>query len=984
MANHATPEAKIEAFWTARAQGMNIKDAAVEAGCSYKQARSWDQGRIQRANAIRERLMDEGLSFGPGNIQLRSEARKGLENFEYFRRRYWGHVSRPWQVNLADHVVRIFDSHDAPADEFGRHYLVANMPPGGGKALALDTPLATPTGWTTMKDVQIGMQVLGDDGKPCTVTYKSEVFYDHDCYEVTTDDGCSIIADADHLWRAQMEHDRPAGYKPRKDAYPGKTGPKITVEPGWRIYTTTDLARPRSKRPCIPLTAPLDLPERELPIDPYILGCWLGDGTTTEASVTIGDEDIDHFRAEFARAGHPLIDRPGSPITYGISNGFRTLLRRNWLLGAKFVPYAYLKASQSQRLALLQGLIDTDGHVDTKGRIEFTTTKKNLAVAVRSLIHSLGYKASMLEHRTSLRGVDCGPRWRVNTKMPDAARLPRKADRCKPLTRSTGRYVTARPIESVPTQCITVDSPNRCYLAGEGLVVTHNTSWARDTASWLIVRDRTVRILWGSRTEGQSQDNVRLVRDILGTPVPAFVSEQDKRRRGAIDPTGCLSIDYGAFKPPRGGQWDSKSFTVVLPGDQIGTNKENTMAAYGQDSGFLGGRYDLSFWDDLVDQKNYRTIDARDKLRQWWDTQAESRVEPGGLVVLLGQRLSPDDLYRYNLDKTAVIFDENGEEVYSPEARKYHHIVYPAHFDERCEGIHSPKVAKPWPDGCLLDPTALTWQVLRTEQSNNDSNYRIVYQQEDIDPSSALVKRVWVEGGQDSDGVFYHGCYDEDRNPFSKPKRPGTYWSVITVDPSGVKNWATQWWAIHHQTQDRYLIASFAGSMYANELLDNDPSGGFTGLLEDWWQIGRRISLPVTHVIVEHNTTQRWLKDFDHWKRWTRSRQVLGVGHATNKSTKLDPDKGVSILRTPFKHGLIRLPGTFEGRKMSAQLVTEVTHYPFGTTSDQVMAAWFMEHWLPTHGRKRDYEGAGIMARPSWAGSANDRPTWIHSVKASA
>lgn len=511
------------------------------------------------------------------------------------------------------------------------------------------------------------------------------------------------------------------------------------------------------------------------------------------------------------------------------------------------------------------------------------------------------------------------------------------------------------------------------------------TSLMRDIVTWVIARNRSTRVLWGSREEGQSTQNVAKVRGVLEALTPIYIDEMEKQRRGATDAVGCLAADYGAFKPVRGsGAWGAKAFTVALPDNAVGANKESTLAAYGMDSGFLGGRYDVNIWDDVVDIVNYRLAESRAVLREKWDNKAESRVEPGGIVVLVGQRLSPDDLYRYCLDKKVVVFDSDGEEVIdAADRRQYTHICYPAHDESRCEGIHAPSKALPWPAGCLLDPIGVPWQHLRTVASNNDSTYRIVYQQEDLDPDSVLVKRVWIEGGEDTDGVLYTGCYDEDRAPLTRPSAPGTYYSALTVDPSGTKSWAVQAWAYNQQSKDRYLIATFAGPMTADRLLDGSPEGGFTGLLEDYWQALRKIGLPPSHVIIENNAAQRYLMDFDHFKRWSRSRRVLGVRHATTGTSKLDPARGVETLRGVWRHNQVRLPGSLSGRQMVSTLVREAMTYPIGATSDQLMAQWFFEWHLPRLGQATVHD-LNPAPRPTWAGSANERPRWIHAVKESA
>jgi hypothetical protein len=119
----------------------------------------------------------------------------------------------------------------------------------------------------------------------------------------------------------------------------------------------------------------------------------------------------------------------------------------------------------------------------------------------------------------------------------------------------------------------------------------------------------------------------------------------------AYDAEATLAGDYGMFRPEgRSDLWRSEALVVRQFGGMALDDKEPTVSAWGQDSGFLGGRFDVILWDDLVDRKN-STGDAYTNLCEWWITEAETRLEPGGTLILQGQRIT-DDLYRFALDLT--------------------------------------------------------------------------------------------------------------------------------------------------------------------------------------------------------------------------------------------------------------------------------------------------------------------------------------------
>jgi len=159
-------------------------------------------------------------------------------------------------------------------------------------------------------------------------------------------------------------------------------------------------------------------------------------------------------------------------------------------------------------------------------------------------------------------------------------------------------------------------------------------------------------------------------------------------------------------------------------------------------------------WDDLVNVGNVRTVDVRADLTRWFEDEAETRVEPGGALLLVGQRLDRDDLYRNRLD---VTYTDDTETL----RRKYHHVRYPAHDEGSCDGDHRQWDARA--DGCLLDAERLPWTELQAERASNPRKFRLVYAQEDIDPAGSLIDPAWIEGGEDRDGVLAPGCYDHDR-----------------------------------------------------------------------------------------------------------------------------------------------------------------------------------------------------------------------------
>ena len=468
--------------------------------------------------------------------------------------------------------------------------------PGSGKALALDTPLPTPTGWTTMGAVAVGDCLLGADGRPTRVVAATDVMVDRPCYEVEFSDGTVLVADAQHQWRTTSRvarRDTAPARARRADPVAGRAffytadgGSTLSlreavnlvgerhralvaavagqvgsvVEAGRvesDVVTTEQIAASlrcatadRRLNHAVRCAQPLALPAADLPVPPYTLGAWLGDGTSASAAITCVDEQIlDRIRTEGVvvtplattmRYGLALPEparrvrtcavcgksfTPAVPAvrTCGQSCGGRVRLvpppaeaatcvdcgvritgstrcgacgardgsltarlRTIGVLDDKHIPTAYLRASESQRRALLAGLLDTDGYATPTGSIEFGVTNRRLAEDVRELIVSLGYRAALRTKPVRGRLPETSVVYTVSfTAAERVFGLDRKAVSLRGTVRqgTRSRYIVdVRPVASVPVRCVQVDNDDHMYLAGRTMVPTHNSTIALDMA----------------------------------------------------------------------------------------------------------------------------------------------------------------------------------------------------------------------------------------------------------------------------------------------------------------------------------------------------------------------------------------------------------------------------------------------------------------------------------------------------------------------
>lgn len=496
-----------------------------------------------------------------------------------------------------------------------------------------------------------------------------------------------------------------------------------------------------------------------------------------------------------------------------------------------------------------------------------------------------------------------------------------------------------------------LETPDDEYVVENVAPGTGKTTLCHDIAAWVTVRNRAIRGLFGSRVQANADRMSNRLRRSFERTTPARAKQADKDRGLAVDALACLAVEFGTFRPEAAETWRAGEFVVAQPGGDLITNKEPTWSAYGMDGGVLGNRFEIIFWDDVVDRKTVRTAEAVESQRIWWDDEGESRLETGGVLFLVGQRMASEDLYRYCLDKRLAPDDfepepEDEDEVEVGEPM-YRHIVYKAHDTERCEGVHGADAA-PWPDGCLLDPKRLPWRKLRGRMGNG-RNFSVLYQQEDADPTSGLVNPIWISGGRGSDGVDHPGCWDMHRDRLDIPRGlSGELISIATADPSPTKYWAVEWWLYHPDSEQRFLIDLERGVMEAPDFLDwNYNEARFTGLMEEWQTTSEDKGVPITAWIVEANAAQRFILQYDHARRWQALHSVDVIPHQTHVN-KSDPNFGVETIAPHFQYGRVRLPGkpSSYGRLASMRLIAEAERWPNGAT-DCVMAYWFLEWNLP-------------------------------------
>ena len=365
---------------------------------------------------------------------------------------------------------------------------------GGGKVAPLDSIVKTPFGDKKMGDVKVGSSLINPNGNHQKVI-ATHPHKEWDFYRITFNDESSTECGLEHLWVSWQA--RVITKKARTLRKNGHVEDPFSLFPeSAKVRDTAELKKlvDGGNHMLIPVTKPIHftMPSKEKDkLDPYFLGLMLGDGCisgTASPSIISEDEDIVAYVeslydcTRIKGSVHPLVTIP-----FSRNRLLKKKLEDYKLLGTrshtKFIPKPYLTAPLEDRIALLQGLMDTDGYVDERGHYEYCTVSDALCADVKELVETLGGWATVTRKQGQYREgggrvVECKMANYLYIKLPNEVvpfRLQRKIDRIVP---NKGRlYRTIKSIEYSRTcdgQCITVDNPNSLYLT-DSCIVTHNS-----------------------------------------------------------------------------------------------------------------------------------------------------------------------------------------------------------------------------------------------------------------------------------------------------------------------------------------------------------------------------------------------------------------------------------------------------------------------------------------------------------------------------
>lgn len=387
---------------------------------------------------------------------------------------------------------------------------------GSGKGLPLKAKIYTPTGWKYNGDLEIGDKVIGSDGKETEVTGiydKGEV----PAYKLTFSDGAQVVCDKDHLWAVQTQPQRSDG----KGFY------TVNTQSIFNYYAKARLQGRRNFEYYIPVVEPVQFEKKEIPIDAWLLGFLIGDGSLTQTSLRISNSEKDLIEKAEKKVGKPF--RKIHKYDYYIpKTSLNTELRNLGLNGhrsyEKFIPDAYKYNDINTRLAVLQGLFDSDGNIN-KGKYEYSTSSKRLAYDFVEIVQSLGgmakvvkrtphftYKGEYKQGRVSYRihfklykfkpftSLKHASKYQERILYTKAYRIIKKIEPCKPII----------------SRCITVAAKDELYVT-DNFIVTHNTQMALETIARI-----GGKALWLTHTSELLQQSLDRAKSCFDLPKEAY------------------------------------------------------------------------------------------------------------------------------------------------------------------------------------------------------------------------------------------------------------------------------------------------------------------------------------------------------------------------------------------------------------------------------------------------------------------------------
>lgn len=538
--------------------------------------------------------------------------------------------------------------------------------------LAVSAPVATPNGWVPIGELQVGDLVFSEHGQLTEVVNISD-YEESPTWEVIFTDGASVRCDDQHLWKVRrLGTDEKGNWRTmtlneirtqktvgiRGNGRPGALTQRITAtcESGEKPWLDSR-DYPRYQ---IPVTQPVEYPVTELPLDPYLLGALLGDGSLSSNNLSLcsADPEIiercslglpeDYRFKKVAKYGYNISHSKGI-LAGGKPSVVREILKTLGVYGKtsidKFIPKSYLTASIPDREALLQGLLDTDGTVAVTGGVSFCTTSTSLVKDITELVQSLGGIATQRTPQLNTylntqqeRVRTTTPSFTLGIKLPDGIKpfyLNRKAQRYTPCT----KYLPCRSIKDIrlstteKVRCIEVADKCHTFLTKD-YIVSHNSAKSTTLGlftAWAIGVHTTAKmplqILYLSYTVEIARPKSAAIKRII-----------ESRKYQEVFPAVRLlknvtSNEYWSV--------DHKFAGIESIGDEM-----FTLCAAGLKGSVTSKRSHLCLIDDCIKSAtDIANPDIRKAMQDNWNAVISPTMFEGGRAICLGTRFRHDDIH---------------------------------------------------------------------------------------------------------------------------------------------------------------------------------------------------------------------------------------------------------------------------------------------------------------------------------------------------
>lgn len=342
--------------------------------------------------------------------------------------------------------------------------LTISMPPGVGKLLSDDTPVLTANGWKKHGNLVVGDMVYSIDGKLKRVQHVFPKDY-ADCL-VTFSNGEQIKCHHNHEWYVYDRSKKAERIIETHELFRQKIEEGVPNSRGHRYFYA------------LPLKEPFKGQNKKLPVDPYVLGAWLGDGTEKAPAFTICNTDtviVDEIKKHYELAR--VYEQKGCKkySFYGLRADLRNLnmCHSRKKLG-KRIPDMYLNASLQQRLELLAGLIDTDGYINDR-KYTYSTSNEELKDNVIELVSTFGWRCCVIRYDNPGTYGCNGPNYKI--QFLPTIDVPCRVARKQMFEHGKQKKISIVKVEKIkPEQGNCIQVEGGIYCVGKTMLPTHNST----------------------------------------------------------------------------------------------------------------------------------------------------------------------------------------------------------------------------------------------------------------------------------------------------------------------------------------------------------------------------------------------------------------------------------------------------------------------------------------------------------------------------